>query len=50
VFDVTGNLVKMMDLDRFTEISLDLSDFKSGLYMIHIQSDQVNTVARIIKE
>jgi hypothetical protein len=50
VFDVTGNLIKMEKLDRLTETDLIISDFKSGLYMIHIQSDQLNSVARIIKE
>lgn len=50
VFDVTGNLVKRKELDRLTETDLDISDFKSGLYMIHMNSDQLNSVTRIIKE
>jgi len=50
IFDVTGNLIKMMEQDRFTETDINISDFKAGLYMIHIHSDQLNSVARIIKE
>jgi hypothetical protein len=50
VFDLTGNLLKRVELDWLTEMDLDISEFKSGMYMIHIHSDQLNTVARIIKE
>jgi len=50
VFDMTGNLLKIEELDRLSRTELDLSEFKAGLYMIHIHSDQINSVARIIKE
>lgn len=50
VFDMTGNLLKIEELDRLSRIELDLSEFKAGLYMIHILSDQINSVSRVIKE
>ncbi len=50
VFDLTGNLLRMEELDRITKTNLDLSEYKAGMYMIQIHSDQVNSVARIIKE
>ena len=50
VFDMTGNLHKIEELDRFMKTDLDLSEFKAGLYMIQIHSDQMDSVARIIKE
>ncbi len=50
VFDMTGKLLKIKELDRFTLTDLDISEFEAGLYMIQIQSAQVNSVARIIKE
>jgi hypothetical protein len=50
VFDMTGNLLKAEELDRLTKMNLDISDYKAGLYMIHIHSDQMNSVARLIKE
>jgi len=50
IFDMTGNLLRMEALDRFTKVDLDLSEFKAGLYMIQILSDQINSVARLIKE
>ncbi len=50
VFDMTGNLLKIEEMDRLRLTELDISEFKAGLYMIHIQSDQLDNVARIIKE
>jgi hypothetical protein len=50
VFDMTGNLLKMEEIDRMSTTDLDLTEFKAGLYMIQIHSDQLSTVARIIKE
>jgi hypothetical protein len=50
VFDLIGNLIQRKELDRLTKTDLDLSEFKAGLYMIRIHSDQVNTVSRFIKE
>ena len=50
IFDMTGNLLRMEALDRFTKVDLDLSEFKAGLYMIQILSDQMNSVERVIKE
>jgi hypothetical protein len=49
-FDLTGNLLYMEELDRITKTTLDISEYKAGMYMIQIHSDQVNSVARIIKE
>jgi len=50
VFDMKGKLLKIKELDRFTLTDLDINELEAGLYMIQIQSDQVNTVARLIKE
>jgi len=50
VFDMTGQLIHEEELDRFTQTRLDVSRFKAGVYMIQIQSDQVNSVTRIMKE
>jgi len=50
VFDMAGNLLQLEERDRFMKTNLDISEFKAGLYMIHIHSDQMNSVARIIKE
>jgi hypothetical protein len=50
IFDMTGNLLRMEALDRFTKVELDLSEFKAGMYMIQILSDQMNSVERIIKK
>ena len=50
VFDMAGNLLKIEELGRITKTELDITEFKAGMYMIHILSDQVNSVSRIIKE
>jgi len=50
VFDMTGNLIQIVEIDRLTKTNLDISEFKAGLYMIQIHSDQINSVARLIKE
>jgi hypothetical protein len=50
VFDISGNLLKVEESDRMSRTSLDLTEFKSGLYMIQVHSDQMTTVVRIIKE
>ena len=50
VFDMTGNLLRVEELDRLTKTDLDISEFKAGMYMIQIHSDQVHSVARIVKE
>jgi len=50
VYDVTGNLLQMEERDRLTKTRLDITEFKSGLYMIQIQNDHINSVARVIKE
>jgi hypothetical protein len=50
VFDTNGNLLKIEESDRMSTSNLDLTEFKSGLYLIQIHSDQLSTVARIIKE
>jgi hypothetical protein len=50
VFDMTGNLIQKTEMDILFRTNLDLSEFKTGMYMIRIHSDQVNTVSRFIKE
>ena len=50
VFDMTGQLIHEEELDRFTQTRLDVSSFKTGMYMIQIHSDQMNSVSRVMKE
>jgi carbon monoxide dehydrogenase subunit G len=50
VVDMTGKILRMVEMDRFIKTNIDISSFKEGLYLIQIHSDQVNRVARVIKE
>jgi hypothetical protein len=50
VIDMTGKVLQVEDMERFIKTDLDISRFKAGLYLIQIHSDQVNSVARILKQ
>ncbi len=50
VVDITGKILMVKELDRLTQTDLDISRFKAGMYLINIHSDQLQSVARIIKE
>jgi hypothetical protein len=50
IVDMTGQIVRMEELEWFTRTELDLRELKAGLYMLQIRSDQMNRVARIIKK
>ena len=50
IVDITGQIVRMEELEWFTRTELDLRELKAGLYMIQIHSDQMNRVVRIIKK
>jgi len=50
VIDITGKILMVEEMDRLTKIDLDISRFKAGMYLINIHSDQLQSVARIIKE
>jgi hypothetical protein len=50
VIDITGQIIKVEEIDRFTKTDLNIRDFENGLYMIQIHSDQMHSVARVVKE
>ncbi len=50
VVDITGKLIQTVELERFTRTNLDISRFKEGMYFLHIRSDQINGVSRLVKE
>ena len=50
LYDLTGNLLRVEELDRLTTTTLDISEFNPGLFLIQIHNDQINGVARVIKE
>jgi Secretion system C-terminal sorting domain len=50
VFDLTGKVLLIEERDRLIQTNLDISTFKAGMYMIQINSDQISSVARIMKE
>ncbi|MEA3477763.1 MAG: T9SS type A sorting domain-containing protein, partial [Bacteroidota bacterium] len=50
MFDMTGQLIYEEELERVVQTQLDVSRYKAGIYMIQIHSDQMNSIARVIKE
>ena len=50
IVDMTGQVVQVEEVERFTRTELELRELKAGLYMIQIHSDQMNRVVRIIKK
>ena len=48
--DSISNLLQVEEMDRLTKMDLDITEYKAGLYMIQIHSDQLHSVARLIKE
>jgi|GEM_PF-941045 len=50
VVDMTGKVLLIEEWDRLIQTNLDISRFKAGMYMIQINSDQISSVTRIMKE
>jgi len=50
VFDMTGNLLRVEEMDRLTKTNLDITEYKAGMYMIQIHSDQMHSVTRLVIE
>ena len=50
VVDMTGKVLLIEEMDRLIHTNLDISRFKAGMYLIQINSDQISSVTRIMKE
>ncbi len=50
VVNMMGQTVVVERLVRLTRTDLDVSRFKPGMYLIQINSDQINGIVRVIKE
>uniref|UniRef100_UPI00263A2BCA T9SS type A sorting domain-containing protein n=1 Tax=uncultured Algibacter sp. TaxID=298659 RepID=UPI00263A2BCA len=49
--DVSGRIVKELNFDsRMSNMTFDISEFTSGLYMIQVNSDKGQFIKRIIKK
>ncbi len=50
VVNTTGQAVLVETMDRLSKTNLDISKFKSGLYLVQIHSDQMDRIVRVMKE
>ena len=50
VVNIIGQTVVVKRMLKLTKTDLDVSRFETGVYLIHIDTDQMNGVSRIIKE
>jgi hypothetical protein len=50
VINTAGQAVLVETMDRLSLTKLDISKFKSGLYLIQIHSDQMDRIVRVMKD
>ncbi|MBT3588510.1 MAG: T9SS type A sorting domain-containing protein [Flavobacteriaceae bacterium] len=50
IYDMNGRLIREVATTNNHTQTINLSDLSSGVYMIHIYNDQLNTVKRVIKK
>jgi hypothetical protein len=50
IVNSTGQVVAIDRMEKLTHTNIDMSRYESGLYMISIKSDQMNTTVSIVKE
>jgi len=50
VINTSGQAVLVETLDRLSLTRLDISKFKSGMYLIQIHSDQMDRIVRVMKD
>ena len=49
ITDLNGRVVKQNNFDNVSNINLNVSDLSSGVYMMNINTNEVSTVKKIIK-
>ena len=50
IYDMYGRLIREISITNSNTQNINLSDLSSGVYMLHIYNDQLNTVKRVIKK
>ena len=50
IINAGGQVVAKGEMERLLKTSFDIGDFDPGLYLMHIESDQMNSIIRFIKE
>jgi hypothetical protein len=50
IYDMYGRLIREVAITNSNTQNINLSDLSSGVYMLHMYNDQLNTVKRVIKK
>ena len=50
VYDVSGNLLKTLQIQGNTSVSIDLSDYPEGIYLIDFRQEESASYYKIIKK
>lgn len=50
VYDVAGNLLKTLQIEGNTSVSIDLSDYPDGIYLINFRQEESVSYYKIIKK
>jgi len=50
IFDISGKTVKSLSFNNENEVQLNLGDFASGMYLLHIKTNQGVAVKKVVKK
>jgi len=50
VFDISGKTVKSLRFNNENEVQLNLGDFASGMYLLHIKTNEGTAVKKVVKK
>ncbi|HLW41855.1 MAG TPA: T9SS type A sorting domain-containing protein [Flavobacterium sp.] len=50
IFDISGKTIKSLSFNNENEVQLNLGDFASGMYLLHIKTNQGVAVKKVVKK
>ena len=50
IFDISGKTIKSLNLNNENEAQLNLGDFASGMYLLHIKTNEGTAVKKVVKK
>src|SRR5690554_528700 len=50
VLDINGKTIKSLNYNKENEVQLNLGDFASGMYLLHIKTNEGTAVKKVVKK
>ena len=50
IFDISGKTVKSLNFNNENEVQLNIADFASGMYLLHIKTNEGVAVKKVVKK